>query len=278
MSTKHLVKATNIIGLSSFILLIYWIFVFILVQVFNLKIFRQHMTEIFALSIFGIIALMVGTLMLNIMLNLTRIAERDQIQESKRNMKKISLLLLAVFPLLAGFLFAGNYFSLHKKEQLLIQSAQAIVQQYPKQTDFIAHYQFTPDYVRQTSDHLHFMSKLNPSIRSVTVLAPDEIDEKSVYLGFEEDAWALRVLTDTRANSKEEHPSEEIILDKSRFIYGLNNIERQYLDQVFKHNLTAPKLIQENNNYRLYYPHQLNGKTVIVFLLSDYYPYGKLGS
>lgn len=76
MNPKQLVKLTNTVGIVSFVLLIYWIFVFILVQVFNLKIFRQHLSEIFALSITGIIALMAGALMLNIMFNLTRIAER----------------------------------------------------------------------------------------------------------------------------------------------------------------------------------------------------------
>ena len=40
MNPKQLVKLTNTVGIVSFVLLIYWIFVFILVQVFNLKIFR----------------------------------------------------------------------------------------------------------------------------------------------------------------------------------------------------------------------------------------------
>ena len=88
MNTKHLVKITNIIGLLSFILLIYWIFVFVMVQVFNLKIFRQHITELFGFSILGIIALMAGSLILNIMLNLTRIAERGEPQEHQRSLKK----------------------------------------------------------------------------------------------------------------------------------------------------------------------------------------------
>ena len=40
MNPKQLVKLTNTVGIVSFVLLIYWIFIFILVQVFNLKIFR----------------------------------------------------------------------------------------------------------------------------------------------------------------------------------------------------------------------------------------------
>lgn len=265
MNTKHLVKITNIIGLLSFILLIYWIFVFVMVQVFNLKIFRQHITELFGFSILGIIALMAGSLILNIMLNLTRIAERGEPQEHQRSLKKMGLLLLSIFPVLAGLLFLLDDFSLYRKKQLLIQSAQNIIQQYPKQTDFIAHYQFTPDYVQKTSKHLDLMSKLDSSIRDVSVLIPDTIDEKNVYLGFKD-------------QNHYDFIQKNKPLEKRDFIFALNTSERQYLDQVFKQHLTTPKLIREHDNYRLYYPHQVNGKTVAVFLLSDYYAYGKIGS
>ena len=74
MNAKKLVKATNIIGMVAVTLLVYWVFALILIQVFGLKVFREHITEIFLMSILGIFAVMGGTLMLNIMLNLTRIA------------------------------------------------------------------------------------------------------------------------------------------------------------------------------------------------------------
>ncbi len=76
MNAKKLVKATNIVGMVAVTLLVYWVFALILIQVFGLKVFREHITEIFLMSILGIFAVMGGTLMLNIMLNLTRIAER----------------------------------------------------------------------------------------------------------------------------------------------------------------------------------------------------------
>lgn len=264
MDSKRLVKITNIVGLISFILLIYWIFVFILVEVFNLKIFRQHMTEIFALSILGIIALMAGTLMLNIMLNLTRIAERNQMQESKPNTKKIAWLLLAIFPILAVLLFAGNYASIHKKEQLLLQSAHNIIHQYPKQTDFMAHYQFTPDYVEQTAEYLKLINRLDSSIQEVTVLVPDSIDDKRVYLGFDDVPFIL--------------DKDKKMPEKRSYIFRLSSSDRLYLDQTFDQNLSKPKLTRDGNNYNLYYPYQINGKTVVVFLLNDHYSYGKLGS
>ncbi len=53
MNAKLLVKISNSIGLISIILLIYWVFTFVLIQVFGLKIFRQHLTESFLMSIHG---------------------------------------------------------------------------------------------------------------------------------------------------------------------------------------------------------------------------------
>ena len=88
MNAKLLVKISNSIGLISIILLIYWVFTFVLIQVFGLKIFRQHLTESFLMSILGILALMGGALMLNIMFNLTRIAERAQPTVESKTQKK----------------------------------------------------------------------------------------------------------------------------------------------------------------------------------------------
>lgn len=76
MNNKFLVKLSNAIGLISIVLLVYWVFTFIVITVFNFKVFRENMTETFYLSVLGIIALMLGSLIINIMLNLTRIAEK----------------------------------------------------------------------------------------------------------------------------------------------------------------------------------------------------------
>ena len=122
MNAKKLVKATNIVGMVAVTLLVYWVFALILIQVFGLKVFREHITEIFLMSILGIFAVMGGTLMLNIMLNLTRIAERGQEEESKGGRKTLYLL-LAVFPLLAALLFGGNYLTIQQKRDILIQSS-----------------------------------------------------------------------------------------------------------------------------------------------------------
>jgi hypothetical protein len=76
MNNKALVRLSNIIGIISILLLVYWVFVFISIQVFGFKVFRENLTETFYLSVLGILALMFGALIINVMFNLTRIAEK----------------------------------------------------------------------------------------------------------------------------------------------------------------------------------------------------------
>jgi hypothetical protein len=88
MNNKTLVRLSNIIGIVSIILLVYWVFVFVSIEVFGLKVFRENMTETFYLSVVGILALMLGALIINVMFNLTRIAEKHY-QDFKNDFKKI---------------------------------------------------------------------------------------------------------------------------------------------------------------------------------------------
>ena len=42
MNPKRLVKLSNTVGSISIILLIYWVFTFVAIQVFELKVFREN--------------------------------------------------------------------------------------------------------------------------------------------------------------------------------------------------------------------------------------------
>ena len=44
MNAKKLVKATNIVGMVAVVLLVYWVFVLILSNVFGLKVSREYIT------------------------------------------------------------------------------------------------------------------------------------------------------------------------------------------------------------------------------------------
>ena len=294
MNAKKLVKATNIIGMVAVTLLVYWVFALILIQVFGLKVFREHITEIFLMSILGILAVMGGTLMLNIMLNLTRIAERGQ-EEEVRGGRKTVYLLLAVFPILAALLFGGNYLTIQQKRDILIQSSERIVKDNPAQIDALIDYRFDLAYIRKTSEILDLMAKDNSSFKSAVIIVQDKIDNKPVYLAFSADSRlnvggeAVPAASQNEAvpaanqnvegndNFVMDRNGEKVMVKKMDYVYSPNLKEREYLQKVFAGQTQEMRYEAEDGHYSLCHPYRKNGKT-IVLCFSDYQEYGKIGS
>ena len=285
MNAKKLVKATNIIGMVAVTLLVYWVFALILIQVFGLKVFREHITEIFLMSILGILAVMGGTLMLNIMLNLTRIAERGQ-EEEVRGGRKTVYLLLAVFPILAALLFGGNYLTIQQKRDILIQSSERIVKDNSAQLDALADYRFDLAYIRKTSEILDLMAKDDLSFKSAMIIVQDKIDNKPVYLAFSADSRlnvggeavpAANQNVEGGDNFVMDRNGEKVMVKKMDYVYSPNLKEREYLQKVFAGQTQEMRYEAEDGHYSLCHPYRKNGKTILL-CFSDYQEYGKIGS
>lgn len=294
MNAKKLVKATNIIGMVAVTLLVYWVFALILIQVFGLKVFREHITEIFLMSILGILAVMGGTLMLNIMLNLTRIAERGQ-EEEVRGGRKTVYLLLAVFPILAALLFGGNYLTIRQKRDILTQSSERIVKDNPAQLDALTDYRFDLAYIKKSSEILDLMAKDDLSFKSAMIIVQDKIDNKPVYLAFSADSRlnvggeAVPAASQNEAvpaanqnvegndNFVIDRNGEKVMVKKMDYVYSPNLKEREYLQKVFAGQTQEMRYEAEDGHYSLCHPYRKNGKT-IVLCFSDYQEYGKIGS
>ncbi|WP_107885160.1 peptidase [Neisseria elongata] len=294
MNVKKLVKATNIIGMVAVTLLVYWVFALILIQVFGLKVFREHITEIFLMSILGILAVMGGTLMLNIMLNLTRLAERGQ-EEEVRGGRKTVYLLLAVFPILAALLFGGNYLTIQQKRDILTQSSERIVKDNSAQLDALADYRFDLAYIKKSSEILDLMAKDDLSFKSAMIIVQDKIDNKPVYLAFSADSRlnvggeAVPAASQNEAvpaanqnvegndNFVMDRNGEKVMVKKMDYVYSPNLKEREYLQKVFAGQTQEMRYEAEDGHYSLCHPYRKNGKT-IVLCFSDYQEYGKIGS
>lgn len=294
MNAKKLVKATNIIGMVAVTLLVYWVFALILIQVFGLKVFREHITEIFLMSILGILAVMGGTLMLNIMLNLTRIAERGP-EEEVRGGRKTVYLLLAVFPILAALLFGGNYLTIQQKRDILTQSSERIVKDNSAQLDALADYRFDLAYIKKSSEILDLMAKDDLSFKSAMIIVQDKIDNKPVYLAFSADSRlnvggeAVPAASQNEAvpaanqnvegndNFVMDRNGEKVMVKKMDYVYSPNLKEREYLQKVFAGQTQEMRYEAEDGHYSLCHPYRKNGKT-IVLCFSDYQEYGKIGS
>lgn len=284
MNAKKLVKATNIVGMVAVVLLVYWVFVLILSNVFGLKVFREYITEIFLMSILGIFAVMAGVLILNIMLNLTRIAERGQEEESKGGRKTLYLL-LAVFPVLAALLFGGNYLTVQKKRQILTQSLERIVKDNPSQINALADYRFDFAYIKKAALILELMSKEDSAFKAATVIVPDTIGNKQVYLAFSADSQ-LSGIDEQAPNAQGVGDDNGFVvtrngnketISKTQYLYAPNLSEREYLQRVFAGQTNEIHYEAKDGNYSLCHPYRQNGKT-IVLCFSDYQQYGKIGS
>ena len=184
MNSKLLVKISNTIGIISIILLIYWVFIFISIQVFGLKVFRENLTETFYFSILGILALMTGALIINIMFNLTRIAQKhnNDISNEKKTSKKIIWSFILSFPIIFALLFGGDYLTSKKKESLLVDSAKAIVQDNFEKANKIVNYSFDKKWISETEDILDILTKTDKNFPQIQVIEQDTIDKNTIFL------------------------------------------------------------------------------------------------
>lgn len=264
MNPKTLVRLSNIVGTISIVLLIYWVFVFVCIKVFGLKIFRENITETFYMSVLGILALMVGALIINIMFNLTRIAEKHNPNEKKvyAFYKNSGWAFALSFPIVLVLLFGGDYLTSKKKEKLLIKSAHSIVHDNSEKADKVLNYSFNEKWIKETSDILALLSKTDEHFPSVAVIVKDSIDNSKILLEFRNYFGAL---------------NDTIQPVKTDFILGTSKEERDYLNKVFDEDFKEIRFSAYDGRYELYYPYFKNKKK-IVFYFSDYQRYGKIGS
>ena len=269
MNPKQLVRLSNFIGLTSIILLIYWVTAFVTIEVFGLKVFRENLTESFFLSIFGILALMAGALMINIMFNLTRIANRNseildvKPKSSKGLDRKYSLLFILTIPLILALLFGGDYLTSKKKEKLLVNSAKSILTSQRSEMNNLINYQFTEEWIMDTEEALKILSLTDQSLPHVSIIVEDSIKDLSVYLSFRK--YYNGNLNDT------------IQPDKKSFILSTTKDERSYLNNVFNNGKADYRYSSHDGKYELFYPYFEKGNQIVLYF-TEYQRYGKIGS
>lgn len=264
MNPKSLVRLSNIVGIIAIVLLIYWVFIFVSIEVFGLKVFRENMTETFFMSVLGILSLMAGALIINIMFNLTRIAEKhNQDREQINKVKSKSVLMIALsFPIIFGLLFVGDYLTAKKKESVLIESAKSIIEDNAAKSDKLLNYTFDKKWIIETGDILEIMSKTDKNFPQVSVIVKDSIDNSKVFLGF---SGFYGSQTDT------------LQPQKKHYIFQTTQADREYLTKMFDENSPEIRFSSHDGRYELYYPYFKNNHKIILYF-SEFQPYGKLGS
>lgn len=263
MDSKRMVKLSNIIGLVAVLALVYWVIIFITTEVFGLKIFKETITQTFNWSIIGILVLMFGALIINVMFNLSRIAEKinnDNEMAIKGKGKGI-ILFVASLPILTLCLFLGNYLSTKKVETELKNSADGIIKSYELEIDKMSNYIFDKDWINGATNLLSLMIRLDHSFNNMAVIFEDEINGSPFYLTF--------------YNGRE--IDEKDVLKKIDFIRKYDLEEREYMEKVFRENYNQKYFISNKGSYHLFIPYENNGKRMILFF-SDQRSYGSLKS
>lgn len=263
MNHDFLIKTTNKVAFWSVIALFYWLFIFITIAVFDLKIFRENITQTFFMSVMAIFALLGGSLVLNIMSNLSKISASVVAQAEAPISLSNKKWWWFSFPIIFVLLFAGNSLSEHNKERILVESALSLIEQNPTYNQTFANYSFDEKYIKNTAEALEVIRKIDESLPSVEVIQIDEIDGKSVFLKFND--YAVESEGEAKKRTKQDH------------IFAASSTERKYLEQAFRNKTNKHFFIANKGNYELYYPLTVNGKYFLMYF-SDYQRYGKIGS
>lgn len=259
----NIVKITNKIALITVVLLMYWVFIFVSSTVFGFKVFRENMTEMFMLSIFGIFAVLSGAIILNIMFNLTAIAEGRGKQEPSPKFSSKQILFAFIGSLVVIFLllYSGDIATSKKKERYLVSSASELINEKKEIIDRLANYSFTRKYIEAASKYIKLLSKIEEKFPRVTVIARDYQDGKPLLLGF----------ASYSGLGKDEKPL------KVDYILSTSSEERKYLYSVFEGKTSKHRFSSNDGKYEIYYP-VTTEKGRIVIHLSQYSRYGKIGS
>jgi hypothetical protein len=262
MNPKKMVRLSNIIGFIAVLALIYWVIIFVTTQVFGLKIFKETITQTFNWSIVGILVLMFGALIINIMFNLSRIA--DKINNDNESIQKTEgkgiIVFIVSLPIVICALFFGSYLSTKKIENELKKSADEIINSYESEIDKISNYTFDKEWINSATNLLSFMVKIDPNFNDVAIILEDEVNGNMFYLTF----------NDGREVKEE-------ILNKINFIRNYELKEREYIETVFKENNNQKYFMSNNGSYHLFIPYENDGKKMLFFF-SDRRTYGSLKS
>jgi len=259
----NIVKLTNKIALATVVLLMYWVFIFITSTVFGFKVFRENTTELFLFSILGLFAILSGSIVLNIMFNLTSIAEGRGASDAKisKSYKPWTFGFAGSLLVIFILLFVGDLATAKQKERFLVSSASDLIAEQKEIIARLADYSFSSEYIDKAAQKIKVLSKVEEKFPRVTVIVRDSLDNKSLLLGF----------TDYSKLDKEELP------DKADYILSTSSEERQYLHSVFDGGVSAHRFSANDGQYEIYFPIK-TPKGIIVLHLSHHSRYGKSGS
>lgn len=285
---NFLVKLSNKLALFLLIFLAILLISGAISSLFELKVFRQKIGELIGYFIAGGFLALLAVLIINIMGNLTLIAQNQILRtqhelgilntqlspeqlnllglngtSKKRVITTLSLLFCCITSIIV-FLFWGDYNSSQIKENNFKNSAEAIISEDPMLNNLLSQYTFQKEYLARLGNKLQIISNQFELVSNIKMIVLDQIDDEIVLLGFDKDNL------DNAGDISNE-------LNKINFLFNTSKNEREYLLDTLKNHKDKPLFLKEKNSYYYYVPIQTNNGTIVI-RFSDYLRYGKFGS
>lgn len=264
MNRDKMIALTNKLSCILVIILLYWVFIFISINVFDFKVFRENLTEFFFASIMAILALLTGTVIINIMLNLTKISQslagqKETMAKIKSGKAKIlALLFMLSFPFIFGLLYLGDVRTSHLKREYLLGSAQAIITENQEIIEKLGEYRYDSSSLQLVESSLSFLEKQDRNFRSLYLIVEDTVQGKNTFLSI--------------SSYNREKLSKKVSL-----VYACSKEEREYLERVFSGANADYRFSSHDGRYELYYPVKTKNRVIVLYFY-DYQRYGKIGS
>lgn len=262
---RTIARVTQKLSIIFTFILIYWIVIFISVTVFDFKIFRENITETFYLSVVGILAILFSSALLNVMMNISIIADNaDKQPRTVIANKKLyggALLVILSFLFIFAALYTGDRLNSAKKREYLIASAQRLYNDHKEKFSAMDHFAFSPSFASDLGQALRIISQQDKNFQNASVIVRGFIDGEPVFLNFGP-VYSKYELED---------------FDKADFILPTNMEERDYLNRVFEGGSEELRYSSSDGEYELYFP-VTDRQSKFIIYLSEHQQYGKYGS
>jgi hypothetical protein len=260
-----LVKLTVTIILLTIAGILIWFFGLILTLTFDLNVFDKGSMGFMASILGGAFVLAACSALLNLVLNLSIIAEKSVTAEEKNEPSRLNYKSAIIFGgaliITAAFLFIGDHLSRDSFKKKLTSEVHDIIVRYPKSIEKIGTSIQDKKTLHEIPSILSFLSKLKHEFPSVIMITSGSINSEKAF---------LRITPYT-------HEDDMLKPAFNNSFYECGKKDCDYLEKIFSGKTNEKYFWNDNDNYFYYIPISSGDKTFIL-LFSKLQRYGKIGS
>ena len=249
-------------------LTILWFIGYFIIQSFELSVFRQKTTESLFLFLFVTVVIVACCAILSVSLNISIIAESKiqedgQVSSMQFGRKALGYLLIIILGLVA-FLFISDYFSRHKKKDIILNQSNELIQKNKVIIDNILLGISDTSKAINIEKNLRILNTQSEDLPESMIIIQREFQGKKVFLQLDNYEGKIDLFKKGKYSS---------------YLYKVKKEDKEYLENVFNNKNSESLFYMKNEDYYVYVPIS-KGKEIVVlkFLKEDFGRYGKIGS